>query len=105
MNLASALCLSICAGLSAQTLPLMPLPATVRESPGGVEITPAFTVSVSGAGASDARIKGAATRTLTRLALQTGIPVTARTPTTAPNATLRIIVERRDHKAPQRLGD
>ena len=94
MKFASALCLSICASLSAQTLPLMPLPASVREAPGAVEITPAFTLSVSGVGAADARIKAAASRTLTRLARQTGIPITARTPTTAPNATLRIIVER-----------
>jgi hexosaminidase len=104
----SLLTLAACASsalLSAQTLPLMPLPASVRESPGAVEITPAFTLSVAGAGASDVRIKLAATRTLARLARQTGIPITARAPVTATNATLRIIVERRDHKAPQRLGD
>jgi len=105
MKVRSVLGFVICFGLSAQTLPLMPLPASVHESPGAVAITSAFTLSVSGAGATDPRIKSAAVRTLARLARQTGIPIAAQTPTTAPNATLRIVVERRDHKAPQRLGD
>ncbi|HWF07128.1 MAG TPA: beta-N-acetylhexosaminidase [Bryobacteraceae bacterium] len=91
--------------LPAQTLPLMPWPASVNESPGACEINANFSLALSGAGASDARIRIAAARTLVRLARQTGIPIAARAPVTFPNATLRVIVERRDHKEPQRLGD
>jgi hexosaminidase len=105
MKFHAAFGLAVCLSLSAQTLPLMPLPSSVHESPGTVEINAAFTLSVSGAGASDTRIKIAAVRTLARLARQTGIPIAAHAPTSATNATLRIVVERRDHKAPQRLGD
>lgn len=105
MRLAAVLALCVCGAAAAQTAPLMPWPKSLQESPGAVEITPAFSVSLSGTGASDPRIKLAAERTVARLARQTGIPIALHEPTTAPNATLRIIVERRDHKAPQRLAD
>ncbi len=104
MKLALAFC--VCAGLSAQTLPLMPWPASVRATPGSVDINAGFTVSLSGAGATDPRIKAAAQRTLARLARQTGLPISTRIDRPLANrVTLQVVVERRDHKEPQRLGD
>lgn len=92
----------LAASLQAQNLPLMPWPARIETTPGSVEITHAFAITVSGAGAADPRIKAAVGRTLVRLTRQTGIPMV---PAAAQSAVMRIIVERRDHKEPQRLGD
>jgi hexosaminidase len=103
MKLVFALC--VCATLSAQPLPLMPWPASLREASGSCEINAAFSVSLSGAGSSDSRIKAAAQRTIRRLVRQTGLPIPVRIAPTPERTTLRVIVERRDHKEPQRLGD
>jgi len=94
---------AVCAAmLPAQTLPLMPWPSALQTAAGAVDINTGFTIAVSGAGASDPRIKAAVQRTLVRLAHQTGIPIFP-----DPNGpiAMRIAVERRDHKEPQRLGD
>ena len=88
--------------LQAQNLPLMPWPAHVQTTPGAVELTPAFAITVSGAGAGDPRIKPAIQRTLVRLTRQTGMPIVL---DPARPAVMHIAVERRDHKEPQRLGD
>jgi hexosaminidase len=97
--------------LSAQTqpgsdaLPLMPWPDSVRQQPGRVEINRNFSVSVSGVGATDARVKDAVQRVFDRLARQTGIPIRPRVVPASAGATLTVIVEQRDHRPPQRLGD
>jgi hexosaminidase len=91
----------------------MPWPVSVSAAPGVCDINAGFSISLSGAGSSDPRIKAGAQRTLARLARQTGlpisIPISGKTATTiapvAERATMRVIVERRDHKEPQRLGD
>jgi hexosaminidase len=72
---------------------------------GSLEINPTFTISLSGAGV-DPRTKAAAQRTLIRLSRQTGIPISPRIDRPVSNhPTLQIVIERRDHKEPQRLGD
>jgi hexosaminidase len=92
--------------LSAQTLPLMPWPASIRTTPGTVDINAGFTMVTSGAGSTDPRIKAAAQRTLVRLDRQTGLPISTRIDRPLSNrVTMYIAVERRDHKEPQRLGD
>lgn len=88
--------------LPAQSLPLMPWPSRVETTPGSVEITPTFAITVSGAGGSDLRVKAAVGRTLARLTRQTGMPIVLNP---AATAVMHIAVERRDHKEPQRLGD
>lgn len=104
MKLGFVLC--ACAALSAQTLPLMPWPASVRTTAGSIDINAGFTMVLSGAGASDPRIKAAAQRTLVRLVRQTGVPISTRIDRPLANrATMSVAVERRDHKEPQRLGD
>jgi hexosaminidase len=82
------------------------MPANVRTGAGSVDINAGFTISTSGAGSSDPRVKFAVQRTLVRLARQTGLPISARMDRPLPNRpTLQIAIERRDHKEPQRLGD
>jgi hexosaminidase len=90
-----------------QTLPLMPWPASVRTTPGSVDINADFTMIVTGAGSIDPRIKAASQRTITRLARQTGLPLTwlERSRPLAGRVTMQVVIERRDHKEPQRLGD
>jgi len=85
----------------------MPWPASVRTTSGSVDINADFTMFLSGAGAGDLRIKAAAQRILVRLARQTGLPLTwlERSRPLANRVTMQIVVERRDHKEPQRLGD
>jgi hexosaminidase len=84
----------------------MPWPATLRTTPGSVDINAGFTMSLSGAGSTDPRVKAAAQRTLTRLARETGLPISAQIDRPlASRVTMQIVVERRDHKEPQRLGD
>src|SRR5579863_8734814 len=100
------LCACAVWSLSAQTLPLMPWPASIHASPGACDINAGFTISLSGAGSVDPRVKAAAQRTLVRLARQTGLPISTRIDRPLANrVTLQIVVERRDHNAPQRLGD
>jgi hexosaminidase len=103
MGLGMAAALAV-RGQTAQ-LPLMPWPASITMTPGSLEIGNGFTISIAGAGGADARVKAAAERTLARLARQTGLPISTGMLPATDRATLRIIVERRDHGAPQRLGD
>jgi hexosaminidase len=104
-RLVSTLVLALCA--HAQTLPLMPWPASIHTTPGSVDINADFTMILSGAGSADPRIKTAAQRLLVRLSHQTGLPLTwlERSRPLANRITMQIVVERRDHKEPQRLGD
>jgi hexosaminidase len=90
---------------ASDTLPLMPWPDNVRQQPGRVEINRNFSVSVSGAGATDPRVKDAVQRVFGRLARQTGIPIRPQVVPASTGATLTVIVEQRDHRPPQRLGD
>ena len=53
----------------------------------------------------DPRVQAAVRRTFGRLARQTGIPLQPRLAPSGEPATLRIVVEQRDHRAPQHLGD
>jgi hexosaminidase len=90
---------------SPDTLPLMPLPVSVTEQPGRVQINTSFTASLSGSGATDARVKDALQRVFDRLARQTGIPIRPHVLPASAGATLTVVVEQRDHRPPQRLGD
>ncbi len=107
----SAALFAFCLSAFAETLPgpgalpLMPWPANIATQPGAVGIDSNFTMSVAGAGASDPRIKDAVQRTFTRVARQTGIPILPHMVPSSADATLSVIVEQRDHRAPQRLGD
>ncbi|HEX3684889.1 MAG TPA: beta-N-acetylhexosaminidase [Bryobacteraceae bacterium] len=92
--------------LFAQTQPpLMPWPANVSVHPGAVTIDTNFTVSTSGAGASDPRVTNAVQQLFARLARQTGIPILPHIVRSGDTATLSIVVEQKDHRPPQRLGD
>ena len=92
-------------GSDSGNLPLMPWPASVSLQSGALPINISFSVSLSGAGATDPRVKTAAERIFPRLARQTGIPIRAHLVNHSEGATLDISVEQRDHPAPQRLGD
>ncbi|MGI8960949.1 MAG: beta-N-acetylhexosaminidase [Bryobacteraceae bacterium] len=83
----------------------MPWPANVTEQPGRVAVDMTFTASLSGAAATDVRVKDAVQRTFERLARQTGIPIRPHLVPADAGATLTVVVERRDHRPPQRLGD
>jgi hexosaminidase len=89
---------------SANPLPLMPWPASITAQTGALVIDANFSVSSAGAGAKDPRVTAGIDRLFLRLTQQTGIPVL---PREAPQgeATLDIVVEERDHRPPQRLGD
>ncbi len=86
-------------------LPLMPWPAAISVQSGPVGIDTSFSVSASGAGASDPRVRAAIQRLFVRLPRQTGIPILPHIVAAGENATLNIVVEQKDHRAPQRLGD
>ncbi|MGA8029483.1 MAG: family 20 glycosylhydrolase [Bryobacteraceae bacterium] len=91
-------------------LPLMPWPASVSEqpgsiAPGSVPIDSGFSIFITGSGANDPRVKEAVQRTFVRLARQTGIPIQPHLARANESATLNIVVEQRDHRPPQRLGD
>jgi len=96
--------------LSASTLlaqtqpPLMPWPANVSVQPGAVPIDTNFTISTSGAGAGDPRVTNAVQQIFAHLARQTGIPILPHVVRSGA-ATLSIVVEQKDHRPPQRLGD
>jgi len=84
----------------------MPWPAGVTVQSGSLPVNLTFSVSLSGAGATDPRVKVAVNRMFVRLARQTGIPVRSHfVEQGTGGATLNIIVEERDHPPPQRLGD
>jgi hexosaminidase len=85
--------------------PLMPWPANVTIQQGAVPIDSNFTISISGAGASDPRVQDAVQRMFARLSRQTGVPTFPHIVPSGGNPTLNIVVERKDHAAPQRLGD
>ncbi|MCU1294675.1 MAG: Beta-hexosaminidase [Bryobacterales bacterium] len=83
----------------------MPWPSNITVQAGGVEITQTFSISVNGAGATDPRVQYQVNRTFARLSRQTGIPLQPRLVRDGAGATLAIVVESRDRKAPQKLGD
>ncbi len=83
----------------------MPWPASVTLGSGSVPIDPNFTVSLTGAGASDPRVQAVALRLFDRLYRQTGIKVLPRLTPAGTPATLTILVENKDHRPPQKLGD
>jgi hexosaminidase len=84
--------------------PLMPLPRSVAPGSGSLDINGDFSIAVSGAGAPDDRVRASVERTFTRIQRQTGIPL-RRVVATGQQASLRIVVDKRDHRAPQKLGD
>ena len=94
----------VAAAFGQGSLPLMPWPVSVKTSAGAVGIDAGFSISVSGAGAGDSRVKSAVQRTFARLARQTGLPILPRT-ASPESATLRVVVEQRDHRPPQQVGD
>ena len=83
----------------------MPWPASISIQPGSVPIDSNFSISLTGAGSNDPRVRAAVVRIPERLTRQTGIPIAFHMAPAGQNATLNIVVESRDHKAPQRLGD
>ena len=83
----------------------MPWPASVSLQSGSLPINITFSISLSGAGAADPRVKAQAERVFVRLARQTGIPVRLHFVKPGSGATLNIVVEQSDHRPPQRLGD
>jgi hexosaminidase len=91
--------------LEIRGLPLMPWPASVTLRPGAVPIDTNFSVSLSGSGASDSRVKDAVQRLYPRLSRQVGALILPHIVPHGSAATLAIVVEQKDHKAPQRLGD
>ena len=84
---------------------LMPWPKEVTGESGSVAIDGDFSVSVSGAGATDARVQKALPRLVARLARQTGIPIKTTTPVTGKDAVLAIAVAEAGHSGAQKLGD
>ncbi len=83
----------------------MPWPASIVTQAGSVKIDTTFSIAVSGAGSKDIRVQDAVQSTFVRLARQTGIPLLPHVVPPAGNATLTIVVEQRDHRPPQALGD
>ena len=83
----------------------MPWPSSISFQPGGVEINSKFSIAVGGAGGTDPRVQYEVNRMFERLTRQTGIPLLPHVQRDSSEATLAIVVEGRDHKAPQRLGD
>ena len=77
----------------------------MSEQPGSVAIDTNFTISLAGSGASDPRVKAAAQRIFTRVSRQTGMLILPRIVPTGQAATLSLVVEEKDHRPPQRLGD
>ena len=64
-----------------------------------------FSVALSGDGVKDSRVRVAVSRLFVRLARQTGIPLEPKLAHAGETATLSVVVEERDHRAPQRLDD
>ncbi len=68
-------------------------------------IDSSFSVAISGEGSKDERVTTAINRLFVRLSRQTGIPIERHVVSPGQSATLNIVVEQKDHRAPQRLGD
>lgn len=83
----------------------MPWPANVAVRPGSLAITKDFSVSVSGAGANDPRVLSYVQRVFERLSRATGVPILPHILPSGENGVLNIAIERKDHRAPQQLGD
>ncbi len=83
----------------------MPWPASVSRTGGSLTIEGSFSVALSGDGTKDGRVTMAVDRLFARLSRQTGIPILPHRVPPGGSATLNIVVEQRDHRAPQRLGD
>ncbi|HEX4750608.1 MAG TPA: beta-N-acetylhexosaminidase [Bryobacteraceae bacterium] len=98
-----ALALSARFAFGATAPPLMPWPANLTVQPGSVPITSDFSVSLSGAGAKDPRVIASVDRLWWRLNRQTGMLLHPRL--VPAGGTLSVVIEQRDHKPPQRLGD
>jgi hexosaminidase len=86
-------------------LPLMPKPVKTAQGVGVFAIDRTFSIAVSGAGAPDPRVTAAASRLLERVSRQTGLPIAAQKTFPPGRAAFQIVVESKDHKAPQKLGD
>ncbi len=83
----------------------MPWPANLSRASGSIAIDMGFGVSLAGSGSKDERVIAAANRLFPRLVRQTGIPVQTHIISADSTATLTIVVEKLDHRAPQKLGD
>ncbi len=83
----------------------MPWPANVTLGNGSVRVDISFSVALSGEGSKDARVTSAVNQLFLRLKRQTGIPVARHVLNQDQSATVSIVVEQKDHRAPQRLGD
>ncbi len=70
-----------------------------------LRIEPSFTAATSGPGAEDPRVSAAVLRALHLLSRQTGVFVAEKISAAGESATLIVVVENKDHAAPQRLGD
>jgi hexosaminidase len=86
---------------------LMPWPAEleVASPPQFLRLEPTFSATISGPGAGDPRVRPALLRALHRLSRQTGVFVPEKISDAAEQATLLVVVESKDHPAPQQLGD
>ncbi|MGA7414588.1 MAG: family 20 glycosylhydrolase [Bryobacteraceae bacterium] len=83
----------------------MPQPVKTTLGDGIFVIDRTFSVAINGAGGTDPRVAAAASRLLERVARQTGLPIAAQKVFPPGHAAFQIVVERKDQKAPQRLGD
>jgi hexosaminidase len=91
---------SIAKSPDAQSL-LMPLPASLRAGTGQLAITQSFTVAITGA--KEARITRAAQRLIERLALRTGIPLSAKL--ADPSRATLVLTAEKAGKPVQELGE
>ncbi len=83
----------------------MPWPANLSRASGSIAVDTGFGVSLAGSGSKDDRVLAAVNRLFPRLVRQTGIPVQTHIVSADSTATLTIVVEKLDHRAPQKLGD
>lgn len=88
-------------------LSLMPLPARVSLTTNGsaLPIQPDFSAAIGGGGAADTRVRAGVLRALSRITVQTGVPVVVKLSAAASAPKLLVNVEAVDHPAPQKLGD
>ncbi len=85
----------------------MPLPAKMQVAapPQTLRLEPTFSAAISGPGAVDPRVRPAVLRALHRLSRQTGVFVPEKISDAGDKASLLVVVESKDHAAPQQLGD
>jgi hexosaminidase len=85
----------------------MPMPVKASPTAGvmALPIQPDFDAAVRGAGAADLRVRASVLRALSRLSVQTGVPVAVKLAPVAATPKLLVNVEAVDHAAPQKLGD